>query len=396
MSDESRLSGLEVILKVAERCNINCSYCYYFNGGNREFEKLPKQMPEDVVDRTIDFIEEGIETLGLEAIQVDFHGGEPTLMRKEAFDRTCRELRSRIEKKAALSLAIQTNATLIDDDWIELFAKHDVGVGISIDGPKALNDRFRVDHRGLSTYDATAEGVARLNRAVEAGRITPLAALCVIDPDVDPALVYRHFVDAMQFVYVDFLLPDHTHDDFDFSTVEKYGAYLCRLFDAWQPDFKTTRVRIIDSFLSQFTERPSSYAFSEGLKNATALVVQSNGDLGPDDTLRTTDVWRRISPRPNVADTSLQAYLRHPDIRRLHEAERAIPAGCQGCCWAKVCGGGGNLGHQYSSRTESCDHPSVHCGALKDLYAHVCAFLVNNGYPLEQIEARLGVSEEAA
>lgn len=395
MNASRTLTGLEVILKVAERCNINCSYCYYFNGGNEEYTSLPKFMSDEVFESATAFIEGGIDRYGLKAIQIDFHGGEPTLLKKETFDRACTLLRDRIERKAALTLAIQTNATLIDDDWVELFAKHKVGVGISLDGPKAYNDRFRLDHRGLSTYDASADGIARLSRAVADDRITPLAALCVVDPEVDPKSIYRHFVDNLGFAYMDFLLPDHTHDDFDFGTVEKYGRYLCSLFDAWQPDFKSVRVRIIDSFLSQFTDNRSSYAFTEALRDSTALVVQSNGDLGPDDTLRTTDVWRRISPRPNLAHTSLEAYLDHPHIQALGQAERSIPTSCQDCCWAKACGGGGNLAHQYSSVNQSCDNPSVHCGALKEFYAHVCAYLVNNGYPVEQIEERLGVTQAA-
>ncbi len=394
--DAKSLRGLEVILKVAERCNINCSYCYYFHGGNREFESLPKSMSETVVAETVNFIEEAVDDYSLEAVQVDFHGGEPLLMKKEAFDRTCELLRSRIERKAALSLAVQTNATLIDEGWVELFAKHDVGVGISLDGPKAYNDRFRLDHRGLSTYNASAAGISLLGEAVRAGRISPLAGLCVIDPAVDPEVVYRHFTEDLGFLYVDFLLPDYTHDDFDPSTVAAYGDYLCRVFDAWKGDFRKARVRIIESFLSHFSEKKTSYAFAEGLRNSTAVVVQSNGDLGPDDTLRTTEIWKRLTPRPNVARTTLRRFLQLPTIQSLRIAESTIPTDCKSCCWAKACGGGGNLSHQYSSKTESSDHPSVHCGALKDFYAHVCAYLVNNGYPVEALEEKLGISTRAA
>ncbi|WP_144391557.1 radical SAM protein [Pleionea sediminis] len=385
----SELEAIEVIIKCTERCNINCSYCYYFNGNNKEYEQYPKVVSPETVDQICRFLSEAADELNLKAIQIDFHGGEPMMMKKDQFESMCNKLVDALQDKVRLSFAIQTNATLVDDDWIEIFSKFNIGVGVSLDGPKHINDMYRLDHKGRSTYEKTANGVKQLQAAVAAEKIEPISVLSVIDPKYNATEMYNHFIHEMKFWGADFLLPDFTKETFDYQDIPAYTEFLKELFDVWKADFNTNRIRIIDSFLGHFSESDSGYAFSTGKAKAVAFVIQSNGDLGPDDTLRSTGAWKNVNPRPNIYQHSLVEYLHHPAILYLEEAAHKIPDECSECCWKNVCGGGGILAHQYSEKDNSCNHASVYCDSLQEFYAYLTSFLIDNGLNIEKVESIL-------
>jgi uncharacterized protein len=91
--------GIDVVLKVTERCNLNCTYCYYFNGNDQSFKSKPPLMTLEVLEKTLDFLAKGAEDLGIEKMDIIFHGGEPMLMRKNRFSEFCTVIRNRLEKK---------------------------------------------------------------------------------------------------------------------------------------------------------------------------------------------------------------------------------------------------------------------------------------------------------
>jgi uncharacterized protein len=393
----SEVNGIEVILKTVERCNINCSYCYYFRD-NHEYRQLPKYIGVDTIKHIANFLVQGTKELGLESIQIDFHGGEPTMQKKEAFDWMCSHFRAQLSPHVALNLAIQTNAMLVDDGWIALFEKHQVHVGVSLDGPKEYHDIARLDYQGKSTYERTMKGLAFLNAAAAQGRIPGVGALCVINPKHDAKQIFNHLVDDLKIAAMDFLLPDYTHDTFDHNTVKQYGDFLCALFDAWSArDFKHVQVRIIGSVLRRLGGdlRSSLYRFSEEKAKALAFTIQSDGKLAPDDVLRTTPLWAK-NPQMRVVDTTLYEFLDQAFFQELGRASRTIPDACQSCCWARICGGGGILTHQYSSQNDSVNNPTVYCAGLKDFYSHVSAYLLKNGLSMERLQQALFREEERA
>lgn len=394
----SEVKGIEVVFKTVERCNINCSYCYYFNGGNREYLQQPKYIGADTIRHIANFLAQGARELGLETIQLDFHGGEPMMQNKKTFDWMCNHFGEKLSPQINLVLAMQTNATLVDDEWIGLFEKHNVRVGVSLDGPKEYNDVARLDHKGRSTYERTVHGIRLLNAAAGKGRISPPGVLCVINPHYSARKTFDHFVDDLKLIGMDFLLPDYTHDNFDQATVKQYGDFLCELFDAWvEKDYKNISVRIIGSTLRRLSGDlgASLFGFSEEKPRELAFTILSDGKLAPDDVLRTTPPWKRYH-QPNVVDTTLYEFLDHEFFHRLDRDSRTIPAACRSCCWARVCGGGGIPAHQYSSHNDSFDNPTVYCQGLQDFYSHVSAYLLNHGLSLERLQRTLFRPEELA
>ncbi len=387
----SDVSGIEVIFKTVERCNINCAYCYYFNGGNRDYLRQPKYISRETISQVADFLAQGARQMGLKEIRLDFHGGEPMMQKKDTFDWMCNHFGEKLSPHVDLMLAMQTNATLVDEDWIELFAKHQVHVGVSLDGPREYNDVARLDHQGHSTYEKTAAGIRRLNAAAAAGRMAPCGALSVINPEYSAARIFEHFAYDLELKGMDFLLPDYTHESFDHATVRRYGDFLCELFDAWShSDYKNIQVRIIGSLLNRLGGDTHStlFGFSQEKPLEMAFTIHSDGALAPDDVLRTTPPWKKYT-QPKVTETTLYEFLDHAFFHDLDRASRTIPDACQSCCWSRICGGGGIPAHQYSETNDSFNNPTVYCEGLKDFYSHVSAYLLKHGMSLERLQKTL-------
>ncbi|WP_306767842.1 radical SAM protein [Martelella alba] len=201
------------MLKVSERCNINCTYCYVFNLGSNISINSKPIISHDIIKDLTGFLERASHEYDIETIQIDFYGGEPLMMGKEKFDSACHNFLSGNYKKSRLQLACQTNAMLIDEEWIDIFSNNNISVGVSIDGPKHINDKHRLDRKGRSTYEGTVKGLMMLQDAWQAGRlIDEPGIVCVANSLVNGAEIYRHFVDVLHCKKIDFLIPDETHD----------------------------------------------------------------------------------------------------------------------------------------------------------------------------------------
>lgn len=134
------------------RCNINCSYCYLPDRQNNA--KMPVSVSQKLA------VELPLLALGY-PIDIIWHGGEPLACGKKHFGDLLSPFRDLTEDNI-VSHAIQTNGTIIDDAWCELFQGYKVRVGISLDGPKHLNSR-RVDWKGGETFDKALRGAKMLN-----------------------------------------------------------------------------------------------------------------------------------------------------------------------------------------------------------------------------------------
>ena len=155
----SHVTSFDVVVKVAERCNLACPHCYYFyqeyNGG---FTNAPF-LTEKAADDLPHFLARSLDHLKLQQINVVMHGGEPLLLKKPRFDALCRSLRETLDPLVDLRLSVQTNGVLIDDEWVEIFTHRKVKVGVSIDGKKEQHDRHRPDKRGRGSYDGAVRGL---------------------------------------------------------------------------------------------------------------------------------------------------------------------------------------------------------------------------------------------
>ncbi|MBB2483704.1 radical SAM protein [Mitsuaria sp. WAJ17] len=400
--DSTDIHKLQVILKTIERCNINCSYCYYFNGGDDSYKSRPAVISKDVVEQVAAFLAHGVTDLRIQVIEAVFHGGEPLMQSRSRFDHMCSSLRSAFSGlDAELRLGIQTNGTLLDEAWCELLARHRVTVGISIDGSRLVNDRQRVDHKGRGTYDDVVKGIRCLQSyAARHGVSFGLGSLTVVDPRLDCGEIYRHLAGDLGFDNVSFLLPDCSHDSFDEAgaTPAEFGQALTDIFDAWVQN-PSAEVRNISTFLDFFRAGPKADQAqgAEG-RNVSGrersylgnqiIVINSDGCLSIDDSLMPALRWWQRTPKQAISQVSLREWLGNAVFAELQAGERNLPDERQACAWRGGPCQGGDLENRFSSAL-GFDAPSVFCEGMSKYYEHVAAYLVSNGYPAQKIKEKL-------
>lgn len=380
------LTHLEVILKTASRCNINCLYCYYFYGADKSWEKKPKRISQTLVDDSILFLKNAIKTTGIEHIQIDFHGGEPLLQGKSQFALTCEKLINELNPLCNLNLVLQTNAILIDEEWIDLFEKYHVSPSVSLDGPQTINDISRLDHSGKGTHDRVVKGIRLLQKAVEQQRIAPFGLLCVINPSVSGRTVYRYFADKLNIKFFDFLLPNYDYDSLSKANIENVGHYLLEAFDEWiQDDNPDITIRLFRSFFSKLKGQDSClFPTNFDARQSIAMTIDTDGALVGDDSLRVNMAWHHY-PEMNIHSTSFSEFLNNES--QWHQQNIFLPDGCKKCLWENICGGG-EFENRYSSQN-GYNNPSIYCETLKKIYLKLTSFLIENGVSIDKITQSL-------
>lgn len=202
-----------LVVKVCERCNLNCSYCYMYQHADQSWRHRPKAMTDAVFDQLLVRIRDYCDRRDAFRMNLTLHGGEPTLLGPDRIDGLVKRSRAVLGDRLG-DIAMQTNGTLLDERWVAVIRANDIRVGISLDGPQEVHDAVRVDHGGRGSYAATVRGMRLLQ---DAGLLPGL--LCVIDPAASGLDVYHHFR-ALGIRRMDYLLPDVSHDHKD----ELYGS----------------------------------------------------------------------------------------------------------------------------------------------------------------------------
>jgi uncharacterized protein len=355
---------LHVTLKLASRCNLDCSYCYVYNKEDQSWRDRPARMSDEVVEATIERLRRHCERSNQAVLRIVLHGGEPMMAGAKRVDRWCTMLRDGLADVAELKLAIQTNGTLVNDEWTELFARHRIVVGVSIDGPPEIHDAFRVDRRGRGSYRSVIRGVDQLR---DAG--VQVSFLTVAQLGADPVPIHRHLV-GLGPAQIEYLLPDQTHETIGAVRAE-FGAtpgadFLIPIFEEWWSR-GTMDIRV-----GPFTAIARSILGGEcevdfiGNNPLGYLFVESDGSIEGLDVLRVCG--------DGMAATGLNV-MDH-DFAELEGLHRSVvfdgmplPAGCRACPERETCAGG-YLPHRYSAE-RGFDNPSAWCADLLKLFGHI-------------------------
>lgn len=348
-----------ILLKLAQRCNLACTYCYWFR--DKTVYDKPAVLLLDVEDAFVQKLRSHIRQYGLKKFYILFHGGEPTLFGKDRFNTFCTKLRSlEASLDFALTLAITTNGLLVDDEWACLFKKHDIHVTISIDGPQEINDRRRIDFRGLGTY-------ARVVLAIELMRQrgVELGVLAVCDPSSDPKVICDFLVDEMRFGSFDVLVPDATHEDKPTSI----ATYYRRMFDLWLTDYgeRGVTIRYLDNMIHGLLGG-ESHSESIGYGPTATVTLLTDGSLEPLDVLRVAgNGFTRTCI--NILTHELQDAQTDPLWQEVVARSLTLAAPCQECAYQYACGGG-HIASRWS-KERRFDNPSVYCEDIKQILSHI-------------------------
>ena len=280
-----------VMLKPAgSLCNLRCKYCYYL-----EKDKLYKQCKNHVIsDELLEkFIKEYIEAQTTPQVLFTWHGGE-TLMRPISFYKRALELQRIYGRGRQIDNCIQTNGTLLTDEWCQFFKDNNFLVGVSIDGPQEFHDEYRRTATNKPTFVKVMNGINLLNKhGVEWN------ALAVVnDYNADYPLEFYRFFKQIGCKYIQFspivervvkredgltLAPGMQGGDAglaDFSiTPEQWGNFLCTIFDEWvHNDVGEYFVQLFDATLANWVgQAPGVCILAEECGHAG--VMEFNGDI---------------------------------------------------------------------------------------------------------------------
>jgi uncharacterized protein len=348
-----------VLVKLASRCNIDCTYCYWFR--DADVYKKPPVLTIEAEDAFCQKLEEHIKKFDLEHFMIVFHGGEPLLFPKRRFtaflDKLCA-----IEERTncMITRGVTTNAILIDREWVKIFEKYDVLPSVSIDGPAEIHDQTRVDFKGNGTHAATMKGMEMLRAAgLEPGIIS------VCNPATDPVRLLSYVVNELGIKQFDILPPDAKHGD----NPPPIDRYFIRLFDEWLDHYaeKGVRIATLDAMIRGLSGH-LSICDTVGLGPVETVTLMSDGSLEPLDVLRIAGDGSTAS-QSSVFANALQDVQEDPRWLAAYKASLDLPQVCRRCEFFDACGGG-HLAQRWSAERQF-DNPSVYCDSWKNIFTHI-------------------------
>ena len=282
---------LYVMLKPAgAHCNLACKYCYYLEKNNLYQNSHRHLMSDEMLEQ---FTREYIEAQTMPQVLFTWHGGEP-LMRSIDFYKKALALQKKYSHGKQIDNVIQTNGTLLTDEWCEFFAKNHWLVGISIDGPQEYHDHYRMTPAGKPSWEKVMQGISLLKKH----RVEWNAMAVVNAYNAEHPLEFYHFFrdngcQYLQFTPIVERLTEHEDgrtlasiaDDREIPladasvTPQQWGNFLCTIFDDWvRHDVGKTFVEIFDCTLANWMGvLPGICAYSKECGHAG--VIEHNGDV---------------------------------------------------------------------------------------------------------------------
>lgn len=317
-------------------CNLDCSYCFYL-AKEELYPGSGFRMPDPVLESYVKGLLAAHE--GSPEVTVAFQGGEPTLMGIEFFERVLQLEREHARPGQAVLNTLQTNATLIDDEWAEFLARHGFLVGVSIDGPRELHDAYRVDKGGKPTFDRVLRGLDALRRhGVEWNALTVVNAANA----EHGTEVYRFLRDDLGATFIQLIPIVEPRADGSVSErsvpAEAYGRFLIDVFDEWvRRDVGTVFVQSFDTALAHWLGLTGVGVCVHEDTCGRAVALEHNGDVYSCDHFVSPE--HRVG---NLADgRTLLQIVDSPQQVAFGRAKRdTLPRQCRVCDVRFACNGG--------------------------------------------------------
>ncbi len=320
---------------IGSLCNLDCDYCYYL----KKQKLYPKgesfRMPDDILEN---YIVQHIDASPDSVINFSWHGGEPTMLGLDYFRKIVALERKHTPPDRSITNGMQTNGTLIDEEWCRFLAAEGFAVGLSLDGPQEMHDRYRLTKGRTPTHKHAMRGYELLRR-----HGIPCDILCVVNAyNVQyPIRVYRFFkqIKAQYVSFLPLVEPQpETEEGVSHRTVpaEAFGGFLCAIYDEWlSQDIGRIQVQIFEE--AARTALGHEHALCIFRKTCGDVpVIEHNGDFFSCDHF--VDFEHRLG---NIQETPLVELLESPAQREFGQAKLdTLPRYCQVCEVLAMCNGG--------------------------------------------------------
>lgn len=361
-------------------CNLSCSYCYYLDK-DRTLGIPERHMSFDILEA---YVRQMFEMHGKDAVvEFSWHGGEP-LTAGLPFFREALRLQDQYGQGRAVSNTIQTNATLISDEWCEFFKEHGFDVGVSIDGPERLHDTYRKTSDGRGSFARVMQGIRLLKK-----HDIPFATLTAVnranmDHPLETYSFLRELTNHMQFLpVIEVSAPRHakgsspslskpysvysragresagSENIVPFSVCpEGFGRFLCAIWDKWfEEDRGVKHVQHFDVALENLKGIPPSLCVHSPVCGHSGS-IEANGDVYACD--------RYAFPEyklGNITEEPLREIMERNRAFGMHKTY-GLPMECFDCPYVKLCFGG-------CPKDRAKDGLNYLCAGYKLLFAHI-------------------------
>ena len=319
-------------------CNLDCAYCFYLSK-EKLYPGSPFRMPDDVLEG---YIRQLLESQHKRQVPITWQGGEPTLMGVDFFRQAVRYVEQYKQPHHKIEYSIQTNGILLDDDWAEFFKENNFLIGISLDGPPHLHDRYRVDKGSQHTHARVLKGLSFLKK-----HQVEFNVLCTVNAGNSkfPLEVYRYFRDEIGAQFIQFIPIVERQNETGFQegdTVtersvepDEWGHFLVEIFDEWvRHDVGKVFIPTFESALANWMGMPAGIC----VFNATcgqALALEHNGDLYACD--------HYVEPKyflGNIRETHMDDLVVSEQQRKLGQDKLStLPGYCRECPVRFACHG---------------------------------------------------------
>ncbi|QUX96488.1 anaerobic sulfatase maturase [Marinomonas sp. CT5] len=375
-----RINAFSVMAKPSSSvCNIDCTYCFYLE---KEHLYPNRKKQWRMNGSTLEhYIRDHIQSQQSDTIDFIWQGGEPTLLGIDFF-RQVVEFQKQYQGYKTISNSLQTNGTLLDDEWAVFLKENQFLVGVSIDGDRISNDTYRLSRKGKSTFDDTLRGIELLKKhRVDFNTLTVINAENVKRPLNVYAFLKRIGSQYMQFIPLverEAIVPDKDGLMLIQPTFEgeanlakwsvpakAYGKFLNTIFDYWvHSDLGKVFVMNFEQTMSQLTGRSGSCVFSETCGNS--LAMESNGDVYSCDHYVYSD--HKLG---NISEKSLIDLVNLPQNLQFGQDKLLnISRDCYQCEVRSVCHGGCPK-HRFEESSDGVLNRNYLCDGFKSHFTHV-------------------------
>lgn len=379
LNDAVRITGpvsFNIMLKPAgSRCNLACSYCYYLDKadiyGGRE-PVMTEQMLETLV-------REYIRANDVPEVTFNWHGGEPLILGMD-FYRKALSFEKKYGEGKKINNTIQTNGILLDDAWAHFFRENDFLVGISIDGPREIHDRYRKDRGGAPTFDKVMRGIGLLrDTGVEFNTMST-----VNKASEGKGLEVYRFLKSLGTRFFQFMpVVEHVKDGRIVDPreegaeiapwsvgAEAFGQFLCDIFDEWfRGDVGRYFVGQFDAALASWCGVPPGICVFSDTCGGNA-VLEHNGDLYPCDHF-VYPAYRL----GNIAEKSIREMMGSEAQIRFGIGKRtSLPSDCRKCRWLFACHGECPK-HRFDRTEKGETGLNSLCGGYRLFFSHIAPYM---------------------
>lgn len=341
-------------------CNLRCQYCFYLDRCGLYPDSRTHRMSLQTLEKlTASYLEtdQPSYTFG-------WQGGEPTLMGLEFFEQAVAFQKTYRREGAHINNGLQTNGTLLNERWARFLSRNRFLTGISLDGPEALHDRYRISAQGTGSYRKVVEAVSLCQEYRAEFNILTLVSQVNVQ---HPLEVYRFLRDELQCYYhqyIECIEFDSSGHLLDFAiTGSQWGDFLCTIFDEWvNNDTNRVSVRLFDSIITtMLNNTPTMCSFGRDCRHY--LVVEHNGDVYPCDFY--------VEDEMSLGNIEVQNWSDLLASRKYEEfgsRKKRWGAECSTCSYVEICAG--DCQKNRLTRGSAPYSKSVLCEGWHQFYAH--------------------------